>query len=132
VTVSDESRDVIEHFWKTMNTNDFRAVGRLLHDDFLLEWPQSGERIRGAENFVAMNELYPAAGPWRFTVNRVVAGGPTGASDVTVTDGERVDRAVTFFELRDGRIWRVTEYWPDPFPPAAWRTSLVDTCETPT
>jgi ketosteroid isomerase-like protein len=117
---------VIERFWQTMNTNDFPAVGRLLHDDFLLEWPQSGERIRGRENFVAMNERYPAAGRWRFTVSRMLTDGSRGVSDVTVTDGERVDRAVTFFELRDSRIWRMTEYWPEPFAPAEWRRSLVE------
>jgi ketosteroid isomerase-like protein len=129
-TVSQESQGEIERFWQMMNTNDFAAVGRLLHDDFLLEWPQSGERIRGAENYVTMNERYPAAGPWRFTVNRVVGGEGSGASDVTVTDGKRVDRAVTFFVLRDGRIWRMTEYWPEPFPPADWRRPLVEALPT--
>lgn len=124
--MSEKSREAIERFWQTMSTNDFAAVERLLHDDFLLEWPQSGECIRGAENFATMNVRYPAAGPWRFTVNRVVAGESQGVSDVTVTDGERVDRAVTFFDLRDGRIWRITEYWPEPFAPAAWRRDLVE------
>jgi ketosteroid isomerase-like protein len=124
--VSQESEQVIERFWQTMDTNDFPAVGRLLHGDFLLEWPQSGERIRGRENFVAMNERYPAAGRWRFTLNQLLANGLRGVSDVTVTDGERVDRAVTFFELRDGRIWRMTEYWPEPFSPAEWRRPLVE------
>jgi ketosteroid isomerase-like protein len=132
VAVSEECREVIGRFWTVMNTNDFPAVGRLLHDDFLLEWPQSGERIRGAANYIAMNEHYPAAGPWRFTVNRLLADGSTGVSDVTVTDGERVDRAVTFFEVRDGRICRMTEYWPDPFAPAEWRRPLVEVSETAT
>lgn len=130
--MSGESQEVIERFWQAMNTNDFSAAGRLLHDDFLLEWPQSGERIRGAENYVTMNERYPAGGPWRFTVNRLVAEGPRGVSDVTVTDGRRLDRAVTFFEVRDGRIWRMTEYWPDPFAPADWRRPLVEVSERPT
>jgi hypothetical protein len=132
VTTIEDSQAVIERFWEIMNTNDFRAVGRLLHEDFLLEWPQSGERIRGAENYATMNARYPAAGPWRFTVNRVVGGELSGASDVTVTDGERVDRAVTFFQLRDGRIWRMTEYWPEPFPPAEWRRPLVEAFSTGT
>jgi ketosteroid isomerase-like protein len=126
VTTSDESRHLIEQFWATMNTNDFPAVGRLLHDDFLLEWPQSGERIRGRANFVTINERYPAAGLWRFTVNRLLADGANGVSDVTVTDGQRVDTVVTFFELRDGLIWRIVEYWPDPFEPAAWRREWVE------
>lgn len=124
--MSEESQRVIERFWQAMNTNDFPEVGRLLHDDFLLEWPQSGERIRGRENYVTMNERYPAAGRWRFTMNQVLTDGLRGVSDITVTDGERVDRAVTFFELREGRIWRITEYWPEPFSRVDWRRPLVE------
>ena len=56
----------MERFWATMRTNDFQAVGELLHDDYVLEWPQSGERIRGRANFVAINENYPAHGRWEF------------------------------------------------------------------
>jgi hypothetical protein len=56
-----------------MATNDFRSVGSLLADDFELEYPQSGERIRGRENYAALNEEYPAHGPWTFTVNQLVA-----------------------------------------------------------
>ncbi|HEU5438762.1 MAG TPA: nuclear transport factor 2 family protein [Ktedonobacterales bacterium] len=120
------SRHLVERYWQTMNTNDWHAVGALLHDDFLLIWPQSGERIRGRANFSMMNTQYPAAGAWRFTVNRLIADEVGAASDVTVTDGARVDRAISFFDLRDGLIWRMTEFWPDPFEAAAWRAQLVE------
>ena len=123
------TREVVERFWRTMNENDWRAAGRLLHDDYVLDWPQSGERIRGRDNFVAVNAHYPAAGRWRFTVRRLVADGQGAASDVTVTDGALTARAVSFFEVRDGLIWRVTEYWPDPFEPAAWRARWVERME---
>lgn len=123
------SRRVVEHFWAAMARNDFRAAGDLLHDDFVLNWPQSGERIRGRENFVAINEQYPAAGRWRFTVHRLVADAGAVATDVTVTDGVLAGRAITFFELRDGRIARQTEYWPDPFEAAAWRAQWVERTE---
>jgi ketosteroid isomerase-like protein len=119
-------RQMIERYWRTMNTNDWRAVGALLHDDYVLVWPQSGERIRGRENFIAVNAHYPAAGPWRFTVNRVIADEVGAASDVTVTDGARTDRAVSFFALRDDLIWQMTEFWPDPFEAAAWRAQWVE------
>jgi hypothetical protein len=62
-----EDRRVIERFWAAMNVNDFRSASELLHDEYVLEWPQSGERIRGRANFVAVNEHYPAVGPWRVT-----------------------------------------------------------------
>ena len=120
------NRAMVERFWETMNTNDWAAVGRLLHDDFALEWPQSGERIRGRDNFVAVNAHYPAAGPWRFAVQRIVADDHGAVSDVAVTAPEVAARVVSFFAPRDGMIWRVTEFWPDPFAAAAWRARWVE------
>jgi hypothetical protein len=109
-----------------MNTNDWRAVSALLHDDYVLVWPQSGERIRGRENFIAVNACYPAAGVWRFTVHRVIADEIGAATYVAVTDGARTDRAITFFGFRDDLIWRVTEFWPEPFEAAASRAKWVE------
>ena len=43
-----------------------------------------------------------------------------------VTDGVQTARAITFSELRDGRIVRQTEYWPDPFEAAEWRAQWVE------
>src|SRR5512138_988197 len=96
--------DVAREFWRLMGTNDFSAVGAVLADDFVLEWPQSGERIRGRERFAAMNAEYPAAGRWVFTIDRVVGGEAEAITDVTVTDGSRRDRAITFFTVHDGKI----------------------------
>ena len=123
------SRRVVERYWRNMNENDWRAAGLLMHDEFVLEWPQSGERIRGRENFAAVNEHYSAAGRWRFGVRRIVADERGAVSDVTVTDGVVEARAVTFFEVRDGLIWRMTEYWPDPFEAAKWRAQWVERIE---
>jgi ketosteroid isomerase-like protein len=120
-------RQLVERFWRTMNTNDWHGVAALLHDDYLLIYPQSGERIRGRDNFIALNATYPAAGTWRFTVHRLVADETRAATDVTVTDGALTARVVSFFELRDDRIWRMTEFWPDPFEAPAWRAHLVET-----
>jgi len=120
------SRRIVERFWRAMNSNDWQVAGLLLHDDFVLDWPQSGERIRGRENFAAVNGNYPAAGPWRFTVNRVVGDEEGAASDVAVTDGAVEARVVSFFAMRDGLIWRVTEFWPEPFAAAGWRAAWVE------
>jgi ketosteroid isomerase-like protein len=120
--MSDGVRNAIERFWETMGTNDFYAVGELLHDEFVLEWPQTHERYRGRANFAAVNANNPAAGRWRFTINRLVAGEADGVTDITVTDGVRVDRAISFFELCDGRIWRLTEFWPEEAEAPAWRS----------
>ena len=121
-----QNRHIVEQFWATMNTNDFQAAGVWLHDDYVLDWLQSGERIRGRANFVAINEHYPAAGRWHFAVRRLIADGQGVATEVTVTDGVTTAQVITFFELQDGKIVHQTEYWPDPFEAAAWRAQWVE------
>lgn len=120
------ARELVAQFWAAMHANDFAAAGELLHDDFVLDWPQSGERIRGRANFVAINANYPAAGRWRVTLDRLVAEGDEVASQVTVTDGLLLARAITFTTVRAGRLWRQTEYWPDSFAAPAWRAQWTE------
>jgi ketosteroid isomerase-like protein len=128
-THTQETRQVIERFWAAMQTNDFRRAGEILHDDYVLEWPQSRERIRGRANFIAMNENYPAHGRWEFTVHRIVAEGDQAVSDVDVTDGAVTGRVITFSTVREGKILRQTEFWPDPFEASAWRAGWVEKME---
>jgi len=80
------SKQIVEGFWAAMQTNDFKAAGEWLHDDYILEWPQSGEQIRGRGNFVAVNEHYPAHGRWEFKVHRMIAEDNEVVSDVSVTE----------------------------------------------
>jgi len=124
--VTQESKQVVRNFWEAMQSNDFRRAGDLLHDDYLLEWPQSGERIRGRENFVAVNENYPAQGRWEFKIHRIIAEAEEVVSDIEVTDGVVVARVITFSTVREGRILRQTEFWPDTFEAAPWRAQWVE------
>lgn len=123
---TEESRQVVLAFWAAMQSNDFKAAGGFLHDEYVLEWPQSGERVRGRANFAVINEAYPAHGRWEFTIHRLLAEGDHVVSDVGVTDGTITARVITFSTVRRGKIWRQTEFWPDPFEPAAWRAGWVE------
>jgi ketosteroid isomerase-like protein len=125
----DETRRLVELYWHTMNTNDWEAVGALLHDEYVLDWPQSGERIRGRSNFAAVNANYPADGPWRFTVHRLVADDHGAAAEVTVTAPSISTPVISFFEVRAGKIWSMREYWPESFAAAGWRAQWVERLE---
>ena len=118
--------EVVREFWRLMATNDFQSVGAVLSPLFVLEWPQSNERIRGAELFARMNAEYPAHNRWAFTVNRIVAEELEAVSDVTVTDGVQVARAISFFAIEDGKISRLVEFWPELFPAPANRAHLAE------
>ncbi len=119
-------KQLVELFWQTMESNDFYAVAQLLHDDFVLEWVQSGERIRGRENFAKLNTAYPTQGTWHFTINHIIADGDQVVTDVSVTDGTLHDRVITFSTIRDGKIWKQVEFWPEPFAAPEWRAQWVE------
>jgi ketosteroid isomerase-like protein len=127
--VSTVAIEIAREFWRLMATNDFDSVDAVLAPDFVLEWPQSNERIRGARNFARMNSEYPAHGPWKFTIYRIVGGDSEAVSDVGVTDGVQVGRAISFFTVAQGRVTRIVEFWPEPFPAAPNRAHLTEPLE---
>jgi ketosteroid isomerase-like protein len=120
------NKQILENFWASMETNDFYAASQLLHDQYSLEWPQSGERILGRDNFAAINTNYPSEGKWHFTINHIVAEGDMVVTDVTATDGKIIGRAITFSTIRDEKIWKQIEFWPDPFEAPEWRAPWVE------
>jgi ketosteroid isomerase-like protein len=121
--------EAVREFWRLMATNDFDSVGAVLSPEFVLEWPQSKERIRGAERFARMNEEYPAHGPWRFTLHRVVGTETEVVSDVSVTDGVQSARPISFFTVVQGKITRLVEFWPEPYAAPESRAHLVESME---
>ncbi|QJQ95139.1 MULTISPECIES: nuclear transport factor 2 family protein [Halomonadaceae] len=118
--------DVVREFWRLMATNDFYSVMAVLVSEFVLEWPQSNERIRGAERFARMNAEYPAHGRWQFTLNRVVEGDGEVVTEVAITDGVQSATAISFFTVEKGRIIRLVEYWPEPYSAPVGRAHLVE------
>ncbi len=118
--------DLAREFWRRMATNDFASVAELLADEFVVEWPQSRELVRGAANYVRMNAEYPAHGPWRFEVHRLVGGEGEAVTDVSITDGVQKARAVSFFTVAGGCITRMVEFFPEPYEPPANRAHLVE------
>jgi ketosteroid isomerase-like protein len=118
--------EVVNEFWRLMQSNDFHSVAAVLASEFVLEWPQSKERIRGAHRFARMNHEYPAHGPWQFTIERLIGSGSEVVSEVEITDGTQTAKAISFFTVKGGKIARLVEYWLEPYPAAANRAHLVE------
>lgn len=120
-----QAEAIVREFWRLMGTNEFHAVKGVVAEDLLVEWPQSGERLRGSENFARMNAEYPTNGRWQFHINELVASHDRVVTQVSVTDGTQSAEPVSFFTLAGGKITRIVEYWPEPFAPAENRRHLV-------
>jgi hypothetical protein len=123
------ANEIVEEFYGRMNTNDFRWASQMLSDDYALEWPQSKEKIYGRENFVRVNEEYPAYGRWSFTMNRIVGNATEAVSDVSITDGTQVARAITFTTVEEGKIVKQVEFWPENYDAPENRKHLVEVME---
>ena len=52
-------RSVVERFARAQENKDFDELEKLITDDFIDEMPQSGERIRGKANELAILRNYP-------------------------------------------------------------------------
>jgi hypothetical protein len=123
---SPSATDVVREYWRLMATNDFYSVSSVLSREFVLEWPQSKERIRGPERFARMNTEYPAHGPWQFSLARLVGGADEAVTDVAITDGVQTARAISFFTVVNGKITRLVEFWPEPYAAPESRAHLME------
>src|ERR1700736_4730879 len=74
-----EIRAALDRHWAASDANDFEAEHSIYHEDAVLEYPQSGERIRGRRNIQITRTLQPRKK--RFKVRRVI-----GAGDLWVTE----------------------------------------------
>jgi hypothetical protein len=102
--------EVVAELWRRIQARKWDAVGELVAEDFVLDWPSERVRIRGRTNFVDFNRSYPEG--WSIEVLRIVAEGNTAVSEVRVphpTVGPHY--ALSFFEVEGGRIARGREYW---------------------
>ena len=120
------AESVVREFWRLMASNDFNAVGEVLADEFILDWPQSKERIRGRENFSRINAEYPANGSWCFQINQLIASQQSVVTQVSVTDGTQSAEPISFFTVAEGKIIRLVEYWPESYAAPENRRHLTE------
>ena len=92
----------------------------MYHEDAVLEFPQSGERFEGLDNFREWRSGYPAN--TRFTFREVRGEGDSWVAELTVTyDDGPENFGVSILELRDGRIARESIYVTEGFEAPEWR-----------
>lgn len=120
-----ENRATVENVVRAINGKDLELMDRQFHEDSVLEYPQSGERIAGGENRRAVYGAFP--GLPTITPRRILVSGDLSVVEAALDYGDGTDyRAVFVFELRDGKIAKETAYWSQPFEPAEWRAEWVE------
>jgi ketosteroid isomerase-like protein len=117
-------RAALQRHWKASDASDFEAEHEIYHEDALLDYPQSGERIRSRRNIQESRTVQP--NKKRFTVRRMIGSGDLWVTEFVLSYDGNPSYVVSIMEFRDGRVAHETQYFADPFQPGASRAHLVE------
>jgi len=124
-----QARDFLTEMFTNLSAE---AEYGIRHADYVMEMPQSGERIRGPEQMRKFQEMFATySNPPTIRLRRVLVRDGLWILEGVNDYGEgRVFAAVAIFELKEGKIWRDTRYYAEPFEPPEWRAHLVERMES--
>ncbi len=121
-------RAALDQHWAASDANDFEAEHRIYHEAAVLEYAQSGERIRGRLNIQITRSIQP--NKKRFTVQRILGGGDLWITELILSYDGKPSYTVSITEFRGDEVARETQYFADPFesnPALAQYVERVDT-----
>src|SRR5437016_1200018 len=117
-------RLALERHWDASDASDFEVEHDIYREDAVLDYPQSGERIRGRRNIQQSRFVQPNRK--RFTVRRIVGGDDLWVSEFVLTYDGVPSYVVSIMEFRDGLVTHETQYFGDRFEPSPTRAHLVE------
>jgi SnoaL-like protein len=117
-------RAALQRHWDASDVNDFATEHEIYRDDAVLEYPQSGERIRGRANIQASRTAQPNLK--RFTVRRMLGNGDLWVSELVMTYDGRPSYVVSIMQFQAGEVVHESQYFGDPFEPGPSRAQWVE------
>jgi ketosteroid isomerase-like protein len=115
---------VIGRLIKCINDRKIEIMDELFHDDAVMDWPQSGEKVIGAENRRGIYQSFPQLPT--ITPRRMISDGNLVVAEATLEYGGPSYKTVFIFEFRGGKIVKETAYWSETFEAPAWRAKWVE------
>jgi ketosteroid isomerase-like protein len=101
-------RAALERHWKASDAGDFDVEHDIYREDAVLDYPQSGERIRSRHNIQQSRFLQP--NKKRFAVRRITGSGDLWISEFTLSYDGIPSYTVSIMEFRDGLVAHETQY----------------------
>jgi hypothetical protein len=117
-------RVALGRHWDASDASNFEVEHEIYREDAVLDYPQSGERIRGRNNIRESRSVQP--NKKRFTIQRIIGSGDLWVTEFILTYDGIPTYAVSIMEFREGLVANETQYFADPFDPAPSRAHLVE------
>jgi ketosteroid isomerase-like protein len=121
----ENNRLAIDRHWAASAAGDQTVEHEIYHDDAVCEYPQSGEVIHGRRNLQAIRSHHPAK-PSGFDVRRVSGKDDFWITEYVIRYGDKRVYTVSIMEFRQGKVFRETQYFADPFDAPTWRAQWID------
>ena len=119
--MSKSTKALIESHWRFANARDWTSFAALLSPALRYEIPQTREYIDSGEGYLDMFRTWP--GEWVATIRTLVCEPSQSVCIIDfAVDGE-VMTGISVFEVHDGLITAVTDYWPAPYDPPPRHTT---------
>jgi ketosteroid isomerase-like protein len=99
-----EIRAALDLHWAASDANDFEVEHQIYQEDAVLEYPQSGERIRGRRKIQASRFAQPDKK--RFAVRRILGAADLWVTEFVLTYDGQPSYAVSIMELKDAILRR--------------------------
>jgi hypothetical protein len=118
------ARAALKRHWDASDASDFEVEHEIYREDAVLDYPQSGERIRGRRNIQESRSVQP--NDKRFAVRRITGSGDLWVTEFTLSYDGAPSYVVSVMEFRDGLVAHETQYFAGPFEPGPSRAHLVE------
>jgi hypothetical protein len=118
------ARAALERHWHASDAGDFAAEHDIYREDAMLDYPQSGERIRGRDNIRESRYVQPSKK--RFAVRRIIGSGDLWITEFVLTYDDTPSYVVSIMEFRGGLVAHETQYFAGGFEPGPSRAHLVE------
>jgi hypothetical protein len=118
------TRTALQRHWDASDASDFRTEHEIYRQDAVLDYPQSGERLRGRHNIQQSRAVQP--NKKRFAVRRMLGSGDLWVTEFVLNYDGIPSYVVSIMEFSDGLVVHETQYFADRFEPAPSRAHLVE------
>jgi len=117
-------REALDRHWAASDAGDLDREHEIYREDAVLDYPQSGERIRGRRRIQSSRAAQPNRK--RFTVRRIIGAGELWVTEFVLTYDGRPSYTISIMEFLGGKVTRETQYFGDPFEPGPSRTQWAE------
>lgn len=119
-----EIRAALDVHWAASDASDFELEHQIYQEDAVLDYPQSGERIRGRRRIQMSRAAQPNSK--RFAVRRILGSGGLWITEFVLTYDGQPSYVVSIMELEDGKVTHETQYFGDSFEAGPSRARWVE------